>query len=535
VFSTASAVITMAATGVMYGWLDGPVAPAVFGDLPQPLVGAVATYFLVNTSLVAGAIAFSTRRAFMSTWGQDFLWSGASFMVAGSAGAFAAVVVARGEHWTALVLVAPIYLTYRTYQLFVGRLDIEKRHNEEIQRLLEREQASRASAEDANRLKDEFLAVVSHELRTPLNAILGWADMLRRGSLPDAQRERACRTIYDSARRQAHLIEDLLDVARITTGKLRLERDVVDLRDVVRDALQVVQPGADVKKIRVTVDSDPVFGAVYGDTARLQQIASNLLSNAVKFTPPGGAVHVRLTRVDDFVQLTVADTGQGISPAFLPWVFEPFRQADGSTTRVHSGLGLGLSIVKTLIEAHGGTVTAESGGEGRGATFTVRLPMATHLDPRASIVASGTAADVATLSMSLAGISVLVVDDDDESRDVVAAHLQDCHADVLTAASAAGAFDVLRSQHVDVLIADIGMPQEDGYALIRRLRADAAPRLASMPAAALTAFARDEDRQRALQAGFQLHVSKPVDAAALVAAVVNLRSLTVAARALTSA
>ena len=525
VFSTAAAVIMMAATGIVYGWLEGPSAPSTFSGLPKPLVGAIATYFLVNTILVAGVIAISTRRPFLSTWGRDFVWSASSFMATGSAGAFAAVIVARGEHWTAVLLVAPIYLTYRTYQLFVGRLDIERRHNEEIQRLLEREQASRASAEEANRLKDQFLAVVSHDLRTPLNAILGWADMLRKGTLPDAQRERACKTIYDSARRQAHLIEDLLDVARITTGKLRLDRDAVDLRDVVRDALQVVQHGADVKKIRVAVDSDPRFGVVYGDTARLQQIVSNLLSNAVKFTSPGGAIQVRLTRAGDFAQLEVADTGQGISPGFLPWVFEPFRQADGSTTRVHSGLGLGLSIVKTLVEAHGGTVTAESGGEGRGATFIVRLPTATHGDEHGSAASAPAAAGDAALSVSLEGISVLVVDDDAESREVVAAHLQDCQADVVTAASAADAFDVLRCQHVDVMIADIGMPEEDGYALIRRLRAFNEPQVASIPAAALTAFARDEDRQQALQAGFQLHLSRPIDASSLVAAVASLRSL----------
>ncbi len=529
VFSTASAAITMAATGLVYGWLGGPATPSGFSDLPKPLVGAVATYFLVNTSLVAGAIALSTRRAFVSTWGQDFLWSGASFMVAGSAGAFAAVVVARGEHWTAMLLVAPIYLTYLTYQLFVGRLGDQKRHNEEIQRLLEREQVSRASAEEANHLKDQFLAVVSHELRTPLNAILGWADMLRRGTLSDGQRERAFRTIYDSARRQAELIEDLLDVARITSGKLRLERSLVDLREVVRDALQVVQPGADVKRIRVVVESDPAVVPVYGDTARLQQIVSNLLSNAVKFTPQGGAVHVRLARHGNTLELAVADNGQGIAPAFLPWVFEPFRQADGSTTRVHSGLGLGLSIVKNLVEAHGGTVCADSSGEGCGATFTVRLPISLRHESHAVSAVEGGApsSDPGHAVGSLEGISVLVVDDDDQSRDVIAVHLQNCHAAVLTASSAAHAFDVLQRQHVDVLIADIGMPDEDGYSMIRRLRALDAPGLASIPAAALTAFARDEDRQRALQAGFQVHLAKPIDASTLVAAVANLRSASV--------
>ena len=529
VFSTASAVLTMAATSLVYGWLGGLLTPVHFSQLPRPLVGAIATYFLVNTSLVAGAIALSTRRPFASTWGRDFVWSGSSFMVAGSAGAFAAVVVARGDHWTAMLVVAPIYLTYRTYQLFVGRLADEKRHKEEVQRLLESEQAARASAEEANRLKDQFLAVVSHELRTPLNAILGWADMLHRGTLQTAQRERAYRTICDSARRQAELIEDLLDVARITSGKLRLDQHLVDLRDVVRDALQVVKPGAEVKGIRVAVDLDPAAVFVHGDDARLQQIASNLLSNAVKFTSAGGAVQVRLTRAGHSAQFAVVDTGQGISPAFLPWVFEPFRQADGSTTRVHSGLGLGLSIVKNLVEAHGGTVTAESSGEGCGATFTVRLPIAVGADVRGSIADGALPVeDLGQEMPSIDGVSVLVVDDDEQSRDVVAAHLHGWNAAVLTASSASEALEMLRSQRVDVLLADIGMPGEDGYALIEKVRRADAAQLASIPAAALTAFARDEDRQRALQAGFQLHLAKPIDPLSLVVAVANLRNLSLA-------
>ena len=529
VFSTAAAVLTMAATSLVYGWLGGPLTPVHFAQLPRPLVGAVATYFLVNTSLIAGAIAFSTRRPFARTWGRDFVWSGASFMVAGSAGAFAAVVVGRGDHWTAMLVVAPIYLTYRTYELFVGRLADEKRHKEEVQQWLEREQAARASAEEANRLKDQFLAVVSHELRTPLNAILGWADMLHRGALQAAQRDRAYRTIRDSARRQAELVEDLLDVARITTGKLRLDQHVVDLRDVVRDALQVVKPGADVKNIRVSLDLDAAAVCVHGDAARLQQIASNLLSNAVKFTPVGGAVNVRLTRAGHAAQLAVVDTGQGISPAFLPWVFEPFRQADGSTTRVHSGLGLGLSIVKNLVEAHGGTVAAESRGEGGGATFTVRLPIAVGAETRSSMADGAFPLEHDGHGIpSIDGVSVLVVDDDEQSRDVVAAHLHGSNAAVLTAASASEALEMLRSRRVDVLLADIGMPGEDGYALIEKVRRAEALQVASIPAAALTAFARDEDRQRALQAGYQLHLAKPVDASSLVAAVANLRNLSVA-------
>jgi len=395
----------------------------------------------------------------------------------------------------------------------------ETRHN-----LLEREQAARASAEEANRLKDQFLAVVSHELRTPLNAILGWADMLRRRKLDEAARGRAVRTIFDSAKHQAQLVEDLLDVSRIISGKLRLERTEVDLRDVVREALQVVEPAADAKRIRVTVAADSPLGKVVGDAARLQQIAWNLLSNAVKFTPEGGTVDVRLRQVTHYVEMTVSDTGQGIAPHFLSAVFEAFRQGDGSTTRTHPGLGLGLSIVKNLVEAHGGTVAASSAGEGRGATFTVRLPLAVpSVDTDRRRAKEQAAAGSGMVSLD--GLSVLIVDDDRQSRDVVAAHLQQCHAAVLTATSAAQAFDILQARRVDVLLADIGMPDEDGYSLIRRVRALAPPAVASIPAAALTAFARDEDRQMALQAGFQMHLPKPIDAESLVSAVARLSKL----------
>jgi signal transduction histidine kinase/ActR/RegA family two-component response regulator len=560
-FSSAAAAITMAATGVVYVWLGGTTPIESFAPA-RPFVGAIAVYFLVNTGLVAGAIAFSSRRSWMQTWRQDFLWSGASFMVAGSAGALAALVVQKGDGWKAVLLIAPIYLTYRTYELFAGRLEDQKRHTEEIQRLhsetmaalrqtraaeralaeekerlavalaemtrledlrnqlLEREQAARASAEDANRLKDQFLAIVSHELRTPLNSILGWADMLSTGNLDGVLRDRAIRGIGQGARRQARLIDDLLDVARIASGKIRLERSLVDLREVVREALLVAQPTADEKGVRIAFDADESLGKVYGDAARLQQVASNLISNALKFTPAGGAVHVRVRRSGKEIEMIVTDTGQGIAPEFLPSVFEVFRQADGSTTRAHSGLGLGLSIVKSLVEAHNGSVSVHSAGQDRGATFIVRLPLAVL--ESAAAVSSPTARDRSREAPSLAGVTVLMVDDDRESREVVAAHLSACGAAVLTAASAAEAFDVLQRQSVSVLLADIGMPEEDGYSFIKRIRTLAAPHVAMIPAAALTAFARDEDREEALNAGFQLHLPKPVDAFSLALAVATL-------------
>ena len=522
VFSVAAEAITMAATGLAYVWLGGPSAPMELSIVAKPLVGTIATYFLVNTGLIAGAIALSGHRRFVTVWRDDFLWSGSSFMVAGGAGAVAAVVIANGEHWKALLMLAPVYLTYRTYLIFTGRLEDQVRHEEALAEEKERERAARASAEEANRLKDEFLAMVSHELRTPLAAILGWAEMLRAGKLDNGRRDRACQVIYDSAKRQAQLIDELLDVARIMSGKLKVDRTTVDLRAVVRDALDVVQPTAQAKGIHIALDMDASVGAIHGDGGRLQQIVWNLLSNAVKFTPDRGSVLVRLRQIGEEAHLVVTDTGSGIGTEFLASLFEPFRQADGSTTRLHGGLGLGLSIVKHLVEAHGGTVSAESAGEGCGATFTVRLPVR-PIDVDEPRVTTGDV--VADPKLSLDGLSVLIVDDDDESRQVIATHLEQHQARVLTASSSPHAVTLLQRERVDVLITDIAMPGEDGYALLRKIRASSASAIASIPAAALTALAREEDRQRALQAGFQLHLAKPVDVQSLVAAIATLGRL----------
>jgi len=537
VFSAAAEALTMAATGIVYEQLGGPFQPTTAEGLAKPLVAAIGTYFVVNTILVAGAIAMTTGRGLFRVWRDDFLWSGASFMVAGSVGAMAAVVVARGEHWKAALLVAPVYLTYRTYELFVGRLEDQSKHMAEIRQLhhgtvealnqarqAERsEQAARKGAERANRSKDEFLAIVSHELRTPLNSILGWADMLRRGRLDEPRRVRAFQAIYDSARRQAQLIDDLLDVSRIMSGKLRLDVTPVDLCDIVHDALHAIQPTADAKIIRITGEAEPGLGFIEGDSTRLQQIVSNLLSNAVKFTPGGGSVHVRLTRIRDEIELAISDTGQGISAEFLPSVFEPFRQADASTTRVHGGLGLGLSIVKHLVEAHHGSIRADSDGPGRGATFIVRFPVDRARTATIPAAASTRVRERPSPDApSLQGVSVLVVDDDDESRHVVAECLQIHEASVHTATSASDAYATLQREQIDVLLADIAMPGEDGYALIRRVRAGFVPGHATIPAAALTAFAREEDRQLALHAGFQMHLVKPVDPSAVVGAVATL-------------
>jgi signal transduction histidine kinase/ActR/RegA family two-component response regulator len=563
-FSVTAEAITMGATGMVFVWLGGSSGPFDVHMLARPLVGAIATYFVLNTGLVAAAIALSTGRRAIDVWRNDFLWSGVTFMVAGTVGAIAAVVIDRGDHWLAVLLLAPVYLTYRTYHQFLGRFDDQQRHMTEMSRmhgetvealsqaheaeqalasekerlafaltdmtrleemrehLLEREQAARASAEQANRVKDQFLAVVSHELRTPLNAILGWADMLRSGKLDGERRDRAHQIIFDSAKRQSQLIDDLLDVARIMSGKLRLDRMLVDVEEIIRSAIQVVQPAADARGVKVAFETEATAGLVYGDRSRLQQVFWNLLSNAIKFSNEGGAVGVRLRSETDLLELSVTDNGQGIPQEFIGSVFEPFRQADGSTTRLHGGLGLGLSIVRHLVEAHDGFVRVESAGVGTGATFIVRLPVvsvAAHMplynDSRAMLNRP------LPVPQSLDGVSVLVVDDDEESRRVVAAHLEGHQAAVLTAASAAQAFELLQHEHVDVLLADIAMPGEDGYSLIRKLRA-LDPRIASIPAAALTAFARNADRQLALQAGFQLHLTKPVDAQTLISAVASL-------------
>ena len=532
VFSMSAEALTMAGTSVAYAWLGGPMGPADSSiiALAKPIAGSIAIYFLFNTGLVAAAIAVSTNQPITKVWLNDFLWSGVTFMVAGSAGAAAAVVISRGNFWIATLMVAPLYLTYRTYQLFVARLDDQQRHMAEMRRmhearheLLEREQAARAAAEEANRLKDQFLAIVSHELRTPLNAILGWTDMLRKGVVDEQRRDRAYQAVYDSAQRQAQLIEELLDIARIVSGKLRLEITSVDLHQVIQDALNVVQPAADAKGVEVVFEGDAAVGAIDADKARFQQIAWNLLSNAIKFTPKGGRVAVQLRRTTDSIQFVVADTGQGIPDGFVKSVFEPFRQADESTTRANGGLGLGLSIVKHLVEAHGGTVSVHSAGANQGSTFTVRLPIpaSTSRRPRARD-ATFAAPALPKHAPSLKGLSVLVVDDDDEGRLIVAAQLEAHHAGVFTASSAAQAFDLLQSEHIDVLLADIAMPGEDGYTLIRKLRAQHSPALASIPAAALTAFARSEDRLRALKAGFQSHLAKPIDADLLVTTVARL-------------
>jgi len=384
------------------------------------------------------------------------------------------------------------------------------------QQLLERERAARAEAESANRVKDEFLAVLSHELRSPLNPIVGWSKLLRSRKLDQKIIDRALETIERNAQMQTQLIEDLLDVSRILQGKLSLNVSPVDLASTIQAAMETVRLAAEAKAIQIQTLLESEVGQVLGDAGRLQQIVWNLLSNAVKFTPQAGRVDIRLERFDSQAQIIVSDTGKGIHPDFLPHVFDYFRQADSTTTRNFGGLGLGLAIVRQLVELHGGTVRADSLGEGQGATFTVRLPlMPTQPRPDQDRKQS-------EQSLDLNGVKVLLVDDDENSREFVAFLLEMYGASVTAVDSAGEAFAALTQFKPDVLLSDIGMPDVDGYMLIRQLRTLSPQEGGQIQAIALTAYAGEINYQQALAAGFQRHVSKPVEPDQLLAAIISL-------------
>ena len=383
-----------------------------------------------------------------------------------------------------------------------------------------------ASVQAASQLKDEFLASLSHELRTPLNAILGYVRLLQSGMLPSEKREKAIDTIARNATSLTQIVEDVLDISRIVSGKIRLNVQSVDLPVVVRNAIDVVAPTAEAKGVRVESVIDPRAGPISGDPERLQQVFWNLLSNGVKFTPRGGKLQVRLERVNSHVELTVSDTGIGIAPEFLPYVFERFRQAEGGIAREHGGLGLGLAIAKQLTELHGGTIEASSAGSGQGATFRVKVPlMIVHpqrqeaegrVHPRAA------SAGGPLFGATLKDVRVLVVDDEVDALSLVAEVLESVGATTMRAASAEQALNKLDSEVPDVIVTDLGMPRMDGLQLIARIRQHPDPRVRELPAAALTAYARSEDRVKALQMGFQIHLAKPIDPAELVTTVAAL-------------
>ena len=409
--------------------------------------------------------------------------------------------------------------------------DISDRKQVEAERaqLLDREQAARAQAEAINRLKDEFLATLSHELRTPLNAILGWAQMLRRGKYTEASLATGLEAIERQSRVQVQLVEDLLDVSRIIQGKLALKPGWFDMVKTIEVALNSVRFAAEAKSVTVTPEFDPAVGLMSGDTQRLQQVVSNLLTNAVKFTPAGGTVRLRLSAValtdspsPNYVQITVSDTGKGISAEFLPYVFDRFRQADGSITRADSGLGLGLAIVRHLVELHRGTVRAESPGEGLGATFTVMLPLKQRRNQQSQLREERKFPQMRP--GMLAGLKVLVVDDEPDNREFLIVALQQLGATTTAAASAAEAIELLQQSPPDILVSDIGMPVEDGYSLIRKVRSSEWGTAKRLPAVALTAYASEQDRDRASAAGYDEHLAKPIEPAVLAAVLAKLKN-----------
>ncbi len=410
--------------------------------------------------------------------------------------------------------------------------DIEDHKRAEVERSqsLEREQLLRSKAEESNRLKDEFVATVSHELRTPLNSILGWSRMMRAEKLDQITTRKAIEAIERSAENQAHLIDDLLDMSRIITGKLRLDINTIDPATIIQEALITVTPTANAKEITIQTDFDPDTNAVAGDANRLQQVVWNLLSNAIKFTPKGGWIKVGLTRDESQMSLVVSDNGQGIAPEFLPHVFDRFRQADASSIRKHGGLGLGLSIVRHLVELHGGVISAESKGLGQGSTFTVRLPILpihipANFNSSPSITTSAEATeDLAVLSLEpvLSGLFILAVDDEPDARQLLTQMLTAYGATVTATDSSDDALEIIRQQQPDLLVSDIGLPNKDGYTLIRKVREYEQGQSRRMPAIALTAYARPRDRMQALAAGFNHHVPKPVEPAELITVIISL-------------
>lgn len=521
-----------------------PLAIVAAGYSPNFLVAICVmalVQYVANTTLIAVEKSYKINESIWQTWKKYYLWTSITYF----AGASAAGIIARliGVFgFYAVIATVPIiliiYFTYRTYlknmEASEAQAEVAQQHINELSsyvaalkrledgrnQLLLDEQRARAEAEAANRIKDEFLATLSHELRTPLTSVLGWACLLRGSALDDALLEKGLQAIERNAKVQAQLIDDLLDVSRIISGKLHLDVRPIAIASVVEAAISVVRPAADAKSIRLTVRHEPAMRAISGDSARLQQIVWNLLSNAVKFTPEGGRIELLLEQIDSHARLTVSDTGQGISPEFLPRVFDRFRQADSSTTRDYGGLGLGLAIVRHLVELHGGTVRAESRGEGQGAKFRVTFPLIAERIESSVLAQSGEHRfdDTKTLD----GLRVLIVDDEADARQIISTLIERTGAEVFACESVREALVMLEKWRPDVLMSDIAMPGEDGYSLINKVRSLPAERGGETPAAAFTAYAREEDRKLALAAGYQMHIAKPISSGQLVTMIAHL-------------
>ena len=497
--------------------------------------------YIANTTLIAIEKSSKIRDTVWNTWRTYYLWTSVTYFAGASAAGIITILINRYGFY-AVVATAPIILiicfTYQTYlknieasleQTEAARLHVEElsryiselQHSEEARgHLLLRAERARAEAEAANRIKDEFLATLSHELRTPLTSLLGWSSVLREAKRDEKVLAQGLDAIDRNARMQAQLIDDLLDVSRIVSGKLNLDVRPLDITSVARAAINVVQPAADAKGITLDYFAEPGLGAISADSARVHQIIWNLLSNAVKFTPQGGKISLRVDQTGSDARVTVKDTGQGVDPEFLPRVFDRFRQADSSTTRSFGGLGLGLAIVRHLVELHGGTVSAQSDGVGKGAMFSATFPLL------ADRTASASVAQVQEISVvdgySLDGLRVLLVDDEPEARQIISTVITRTGAEVRTCNSAHEALAKVSEWKPDVILSDIAMPDQDGYTFIRQVRSLPRDKGGDTPAAALTAYARDIDRRQALAAGYQMHIAKPIGASQLVTMIARL-------------
>jgi signal transduction histidine kinase/DNA-binding NarL/FixJ family response regulator len=533
--------LTATVLGVFFGPPTEIVTTANSANFLAAICAMALVQYFTNTALIAVEKSYKINESVWQTWKKYYLWTSITCFAGASAAGIITHLIHVFGFYAVLATVPIVAIIYFTYDIYLKNLQaseaqavLAERHVEELSKYvadlkrseeqrgqsLLREQRARAEAEAANRMKDEFLATLSHELRTPLTALYGWACLLNESTFEDEVANKAAQAIERNARIQTQLIDDLLDVQRITSGKLHLDVRPMDLSAVTEAAISVVRPAADAKSIHLIYSHPKVVRAISGDFARLQQVIWNLLSNAVKFTPEGGRIEVRLNYSDTHAQLTVADNGKGISKDFLPHVFDRFRQADSSTTRGFGGLGLGLAIVRHLVELHGGTVNADSEGVNLGATFTSSFPLiATRLEaPPLNHTGEHRAADLSPLT----GLRVLVVDDEADALQLIGHAIARRGAEVKTCESAREALELLEQWRPNVLLSDIGMPVEDGYSLIKKVRALPPEKGGDTPAAAFTAYAREEDRARALAAGYQMHIAKPSSSEQLVSTVAQL-------------
>ena len=544
-FNSAILATSTFVTVVVVYWWFGPSEKIVGTNFSKQFFFAVCTMalaqYVANTVLIAIEKSSKIKESVWNTWRTYYLWTSVTYFAGASAAGIIAVLI-NNYGFYAVVATVPIILiicfTYQTYlknieasiaQTEAARLHVEElsRYISELQRseeareqLLLRAERARSESEAANRIKDEFLATLSHELRTPLTSLLGWSSVLREARHDEKVLSQGLDAIDRNARVQAQLIDDLLDVSRIVSGKLNLDVRPLDLGSVTRAAINVVQPAADAKEITLDYLAQPGLGAISADSARVQQIIWNLLSNAVKFTTHGGKISIRVERDGSNASVTVSDTGQGIAPEFLPRVFDRFRQADSSTTRSFGGLGLGLAIVRHLVELHGGTVSAESPGVGKGATFSASFPLLSDRSGPITVMHSGEIH--ASELRSLDGLRVLLVDDELETREIISTVVERTGAEVKSCTSAREALSEVSIWRPDVILSDIAMPDEDGYSFINRVRSLPQNEGGNTPAAALTAYARDEDRRQALAAGYQMHIAKPIGAGQLVMMIAKL-------------